>query len=901
MSIGCSSVLRTVRPLVLSITLTALLPFALTRATAAPAPRPLDPVRDTRLEHRIMLRCEGTPISGVLRRIQEQTGVLMRSEGRAGDERLVAFVPSSPLHEVMASVADLHRLRWRRGETGGMPSYTLYKDRADAQVEEKLRQKGFGQAWEEIKAQLEEKRAARASNSPRYAAANAVQKFCLEMIPGLWDRLHQEGFLSIPVRTLPKEQRARLDERLRPYLVNNRQEQIDSNARIAELLQKQGRDVPKRLTEEPGPPSEPDDCTFILTLNLANGVQVYAGLRDGRGGTSTFFDGKSTAFQTLGLDLYQDRDLRPQIEQAPVRPDPLPDRFTRPFQAVAGDSRFDRLWAEKLARFSDSTGIPIYSDLYPRSDRVAGVRSTRNESPLPQGADAQAVLNQLCGDHLAETRDADPGTTSVWWHRGETALIRSRNWLWATQSVLPADLVSRLETQMRGKQPLSPADVPVLASLSLPQVQGMWGFIGNIDAWHYLVKVPSRLSVRARQLLVTEGITWDTLPDADRELLLRQLPPLPGLRPDYAAQHRLGGMLGQNGAQAYVSLSGAWGGMKHAGSLDVQVPDRVNRPGLLVLADLRRPVAREKVPRLVCSLYYPWYAVPAVSGSYRHVNGVDATAQKIANFAHYPASGPYDSSDEATLKRHVAQAKAAGIDVLVCSWWGPESFEDAALRKLLPLAREAGLKVCVYLEPFQKESSPEAIAQSMSGWLKTLGSDPAYLRVEGRPVVFLFAGKRQQADLQVWTQALAALDRSVPPGVLAITPRQSPLDTLVFDGIQNADAFYLGRPATRAAATGSLGDAKSKGRIAVAAVGPGFDIRHHPGKGFQVDREEGKRYRECWEGALKAAPDWVLVESFNQWEIGTEIEPSVQFGDLYLKLTAEYAARFKAGQLTPGP
>jgi hypothetical protein len=50
-----------------------------------------------------------------------------------------------------------------------------------------------------------------------------------------------------------------------------------------------------------------------------------------------------------------------------------------------------------------------------------------------------------------------------------------------------------------------------------------------------------------------------------------------------------------------------------------------------------------------------------------------------------------------------------------------------------------------------------------------------------------------------------------------------------------------------------------------------------------------------------ADPDWVLVESFNHWEIGTEIEPSVQFGDQYLKLTAEYAARFKAGQGSPAP
>lgn len=884
------------RPLFYAAALLALVPLTLCRA-AVPESRALDVGRDPRLGRRITIRCEDTPISGVLRRIQDQTGIFLRAEGRAGDERLVAYVPGSPLHEVMTSLADLHRLRWRRGETAGKPSYTLYKDRVEAQQEAALRKQGIRQALEEIKGQLEAKRQMPPRTAPRFADAAAVQQAFLEMIPGLWDRLLQEGFLSLPVRSMPEAQRAKFEQRLQSYLVTSRQERIESNARIAELLRTQGREVSKYLAEQPPPPSQPADCTFILTLNLANGVQVYAGLRDGRGTTFTFFDGRSSELQALGVDLYQDRPLRPQAGA-----EGLPERFARSFQAVPGDSRYQRIWAEKLAQFSDSTGIPVYSDLYPRADRVAGQRSTRNESPLPQGKDARSVLDQLCGDHLAKTVDASPGTTSIWWHRGETALIRSRNWLWASESVLPADLVERLETGMRERKPLSPADVPVLASLSLPQVQGMWGFIGSMDAWRYLVEVPARLSPLARQLLVTEGVTWENLPPPDRELLLRLLPALPpGKQPDYSARLRLSSYLSPVAAQASVELSGAWGGMNHSGSLDVQVPDRVNRPGLLVLADARMPVSREKLPKLVCTLYYPWYGVPAISGKYRRMSGVDVAGQKIANFAHYPASGPYDSSDEATLKRHVAQAKAAGIDVLVCSWWGADSFEDTAFRKLLPIAREAGLKVCVFLEPYQEDRDAEAIARSMGDWLKAFGQDPAYLRVEGRPVVFLFVGKRRQVDLQTWSSALSRLDRAQPPGVLVVTARQTPVDTLVFDGIQNAGAFYLGRPETRVAAIGSLDDAKQRGRIAVAAVGPGFDLRHQSEKGLRIDRENGKLYRECWEGALMAAPDWVLVESFNHWEIGTEIEPSVQFGDQYLKLTAEYAARFKAGQGSPAP
>jgi hypothetical protein len=60
-----------------------------------------------------------------------------------------------------------------------------------------------------------------------------------------------------------------------------------------------------------------------------------------------------------------------------------------------------------------------------------------------------------------------------------------------------------------------------------------------------------------------------------------------------------------------------------------------------------------------------------------------------------------------------------------------------------------------------------------------------------------------------------------------------------------------------------------------------------------LEREEGGLYRALWEQALRDQPDWVLINSFNQWHSGTEIEPSAEYGEQYLTLTREFAARFK--------
>jgi hypothetical protein len=45
---------------------------------------------------------------------------------------------------------------------------------------------------------------------------------------------------------------------------------------------------------------------------------------------------------------------------------------------------------------------------------------------------------------------------------------------------------------------------------------------------------------------------------------------------------------------------------------------------------------------------------------------------------------------------------------------------------------------------------------------------------------------------------------------------------------------------------------------------------------------------------LKAKPDWIMISSWNEWPEATEIEPSLELGNRYLEITAEYARPFLA-------
>ena len=64
---------------------------------------------------------------------------------------------------------------------------------------------------------------------------------------------------------------------------------------------------------------------------------------------------------------------------------------------------------------------------------------------------------------------------------------------------------------------------------------------------------------------------------------------------------------------------------------------------------------------------------------------------------------------------------------------------------------------------------------------------------------------------------------------------------------------------------------------------------------FEIPREIGGKdtYDWTWETALQYNPDYILITSWNEFFEGTAIEPSQEYGDYYIRKTAEWAKKFK--------
>lgn len=332
---------------------------------------------------------------------------------------------------------------------------------------------------------------------------------------------------------------------------------------------------------------------------------------------------------------------------------------------------------------------------------------------------------------------------------------------------------------------------------------------------------------------------------------------------------------------------------------------------LEALAD-RAKVEYAEVPRKVLAFYYPWYGNPNAeggSGRWSHWADVDEDQKQIASSTNYPTLGPYDSHDPKLIAQHCAWAKQAGIDGFIASWWGNGSFSDKALRPVLDGCGKAGLEVTIYYETVPRPRNAQAAADDVLQLLKRYGDHPAWLRVDNRPVVFVYGRAVGEIGLGGWLEAISQVNRQYPKKAVFLGDQITRSAARVFDGVHTYNTAGALRakqlPEVRQWAAKTypawVSTADAFSRISTITVIPGYDDTKIRKPGLRVERYDGASYRTQWEQAIKADPHWILVTSWNEWHEGSEIEPSSQYGEQYLEISAETAARFKSTERRQKP
>jgi hypothetical protein len=306
------------------------------------------------------------------------------------------------------------------------------------------------------------------------------------------------------------------------------------------------------------------------------------------------------------------------------------------------------------------------------------------------------------------------------------------------------------------------------------------------------------------------------------------------------------------------------------------------------------------VPKQVLAFYYPWYGNPQVTGGWVHWEGVDTLHQTIGNATHYPELGPYDSHDPQLISQHMQWAAQAGITGFIVSWWGQGTFEDQAVPLLLNAAQPSGLRITVYFEVVPGAATASNALTDVLYLLQHYGSHPAWLKVDGKPVLFVYSRAVGQIGLNGWQQVIDQTYRSYTGGAYFIGDQLSAEAAQVFDGIhtynptgQTADKT-VEQIRSFAQSAYPYWVSLAGSRISCVTIIPGYDDRKlgRPDPRPTTDRWNGDTYRALWDVALAANPKWILITSWNEWHEGSEIELSVENGHRELETTAQYTPRF---------
>jgi hypothetical protein len=314
----------------------------------------------------------------------------------------------------------------------------------------------------------------------------------------------------------------------------------------------------------------------------------------------------------------------------------------------------------------------------------------------------------------------------------------------------------------------------------------------------------------------------------------------------------------------------------------------------LVAAPQGATTAQAASDRPVMAFYYPWYEKS--DWSYNKMSDLPAPT--------------YSGGDEAALKRHIQQADDAGIDALICTWYGPnEDRLDARCRRLLQLVQESGRDIRVAIIPDHSAAfdggmrTVDGLASALDVLRRDFISSPAYFHFQGKPVVFWFNPPRL-GELATWQRLRDRADPNREQFWFGGTDIFSYLD--VYDALYYFDITWERQPgAAMASYAGRLNTYNQSHPDAnkpfIGTVMPGYNDLKVRG-GHARDRANGDYYRGTWQTVIDRNAAAVVLTSWNEFFEGSHIEPSEQYGDLYLRLTKEWSDKYHSGQgATPPP
>jgi len=312
------------------------------------------------------------------------------------------------------------------------------------------------------------------------------------------------------------------------------------------------------------------------------------------------------------------------------------------------------------------------------------------------------------------------------------------------------------------------------------------------------------------------------------------------------------------------------------------------------------PITSRNDNLLVGAYYYPWYG----PGRNHWADG----------YAEHPKLGEYDSSDKEVINQHIDWASGHGIDFFAVSWWGPGSPEDSVLKdrilkspmindiQFAILYESAGL-LSVSNETINLDS-PDNLQKMLNDFKyiqDTYFNDPHYLKIDGRPVVFVYLTRIFTGDVAGAMHAFhgALLSRGSDVYLIGDEIYWGNSQSLPANHIQAFDAvtaynMHTSVPDIADNFNNKVKDQYTTWKAKADELGVAFIPDILPGFDDTLVRPEANhppipRSVSLFESQLDTALSLLdpkinlfMITSWNEWHEDTSIEPAQEYGFDYL-------------------
>lgn len=267
----------------------------------------------------------------------------------------------------------------------------------------------------------------------------------------------------------------------------------------------------------------------------------------------------------------------------------------------------------------------------------------------------------------------------------------------------------------------------------------------------------------------------------------------------------------------------------------------------------------------------------------------------------YPSIGNYDSRDGGVAATQIDQAQSAGIDGFVVSWYGVDDGQTTTpvLNNMLDRAAERGFQVGAAFDAFDQSFTIDSLVNSLNYLVYDRANHPAYLRYQGKPVIFFAFQGNLGLSVAEWQNVRNTVD----PDRNTIWIAEGVNGCCLYGGAM--DGMYAFNLAWANGSSGTYAAQRARtlnsgGSLYIPTIHPGWNedlIAARDGRPNPTsvrNRNDGQFLANSFNGAVNSGANVILVGTWNEFMENSHIEPSQQYGTVALDTLRPLIAAWKS-------